>query len=116
MSNLIEEARHRYAELRFTARLGSRAVIDAFGWPVLGGPQWRPAGLQPGAVFPIEIGFILLGVVGSLASAYRISDRDYPERPGPATAPWAIVTLTLATAALWILSQPMAMRGVGLLG
>src|SRR6266480_2993441 len=27
----IEEARHRYAEeLRFTARLGSRAVIDAF--------------------------------------------------------------------------------------
>jgi protein-L-isoaspartate(D-aspartate) O-methyltransferase len=31
MSDLIEEARHRYAEeLRFTARLGSRAVIDAF--------------------------------------------------------------------------------------
>ena len=31
MSDLIEEARHRYAEeLRLTARLGSRAVIDAF--------------------------------------------------------------------------------------
>ena len=31
MSDLIEEARLRYAEeLRFTARLGSRAVIDAF--------------------------------------------------------------------------------------
>jgi hypothetical protein len=31
MSDLIEEARHRYAEeLHFTARLGSRAVIDAF--------------------------------------------------------------------------------------
>jgi protein-L-isoaspartate O-methyltransferase len=31
VSDLIEEARHRYAEeLRFTARLGSRAVIDAF--------------------------------------------------------------------------------------
>ena len=31
MSDLIEEARRRYAEeLRFTARLGSRAVIDAF--------------------------------------------------------------------------------------
>jgi polyferredoxin len=92
------------------------AVIDAFGSPVLGGPQWRLAGLQPGAVFPIEIGFILLGVMGSLATAYRISDRDYPARPGPPTAPWAIVTLTLAVAAIWILSQPMAMRGVGLLG
>ena len=31
MSDLIEEARRRYAEeLRFTAKLGSRAVIDAF--------------------------------------------------------------------------------------
>jgi protein-L-isoaspartate(D-aspartate) O-methyltransferase len=31
VSDLIDEARHRYAEeLRFTARLGSRAVIDAF--------------------------------------------------------------------------------------
>jgi hypothetical protein len=31
VSDLIEEARHRCAEeLRFTARLGSRAVIDAF--------------------------------------------------------------------------------------
>jgi protein-L-isoaspartate(D-aspartate) O-methyltransferase len=31
VSDLIEEARHRYAEeLRFTARLGSRAVVDAF--------------------------------------------------------------------------------------
>jgi protein-L-isoaspartate(D-aspartate) O-methyltransferase len=31
VSDLIEEARRRYAEeLRFTARLGSRAVIDAF--------------------------------------------------------------------------------------
>jgi protein-L-isoaspartate(D-aspartate) O-methyltransferase len=31
MPDLIEEARHRYAEeLRFTAKLGSRAVIDAF--------------------------------------------------------------------------------------
>jgi protein-L-isoaspartate(D-aspartate) O-methyltransferase len=31
MPELIEEARHRFAEeLRFTAKLGSRAVIEAF--------------------------------------------------------------------------------------
>src|ERR1700730_15105771 len=31
MANSIVEARHRYAEeLRFTAKVGSRAVIDAF--------------------------------------------------------------------------------------
>jgi ferredoxin len=96
--------------------IAQSAAIDAVGWPALGGPQWRWTGLRPGAVFPIQLGFILLGAIGSLALAYRISDRDYPERPGPPTAPWAFVTVALATAALWILSQPMDMRGIGFLG
>ena len=50
------------------------------------------------------------------ALAYRISQRDYPDGPALPTAPWAIVTMTLATAAIWILSQPMEMRGAGFLG
>ena len=70
------------------------AAIDLLGWPALGEPLWRWTGMRPGAVFPIQLGFILLGAMGSLALAYRISDRDYPDRPGPPTAPWAIVTMT----------------------
>ena len=92
------------------------AAIDLVGRPLLGEPLWRWTGMRPGSVFPIELGCILLGSMGSLALAYRISDRDYPERPGPTSAPWAIVTLVLASVAIWILFQPMEMRGTGLSG
>ncbi len=91
-------------------------AIDLAGWPVLGEPFWRWTGMRPGSVFPIQLGCILLGAMGSLALAYRISDRDYPERPGPPTVPWAIVTVALTSVAIWILSQPMEMRGTGFLG
>lgn len=96
--------------------IAQNAALDALGWPALGAPQWRWAGMRPGAVFPIQLGFIVLGALGSLAVAYRISERDCPGRQGPATAPWAIVTLALAATAVWILAQPMEMRGVGFLG
>jgi hypothetical protein len=59
---------------------------------------------------------ILLGTMGSIAVAYRISEFDHPDRPGLPTLPWAVVTVVLATIAVWTLSQPMEMRGVGLAG
>ena len=86
------------------------------GFAVLGEPFWRWTGMRPGAVFPIQLGCILLGAMGSLALAYRISERDYPENPGPPTAPWVCVTVALASVAIWILSQPMEMRAGGFLG
>ena len=92
------------------------AAIDLAGWPLLGEPLWRWTGMRPGSVLPIQLGCILLGAMGSVALAYRISDGDYPERPGPPTAPWAIVTIALASVAIWILTQPMEMRGIGFLG
>jgi polyferredoxin len=92
------------------------AVVDLLGWPALGDPLWQWTGMRPGAVFPIQIGLILLGTLGSLAVAYRISERDQPDRPGLPTLSWAIVTVVLATMAIWTLSQPMEMRGVGFPG
>ena len=54
------------------------AVIDLVGWPALGDPKWQWTGMRPGAVFPIQLGFILLGTMGSLALSYLVSERDYP--------------------------------------
>ena len=92
------------------------AAIDLMGWAALGDPLWRWAGMRAGAVFPIQLGCILLGTFGSLAVMHDISRRDYPDRPIRATAPWAIVVLLLAATAIWILFQPMEMRGMGLGG
>ena len=69
-----------------------------------------------GRVFPIQLGCILLGTLGSLAVMHAISLRDYPDRSARATVPWGIVVLLLAATAIWILFQPMEMRGIGLGG
>jgi ferredoxin len=92
------------------------AAIDAFGHALLGAPFWNWVGLQPGAVFPIQLGCVVLGTAGSLAMVQAISQRDQPSRPVLASAPWLVVVLMIATAALWILSQPMEMRAVSTLG
>ena len=88
------------------------AAIDLFGWTALGEPAWRWAGMQPGSVYVIQLGFLVLGACGSLALVHATSVRDYPVRPALASAPWFAVVLVLAAAALWILSQPMGMRGL----
>ncbi len=89
------------------------AAIDLMGWAALGEPLWRWAGMRPGAVFPIQLGCILLGMTGSLAVMHLVSLRDYPDRSSRATVAWAIVVVLLAAAAIWILFQPMEMRGIG---
>jgi ferredoxin len=92
------------------------ATVDAFGHAFLGGPFWGWVGLQPGSVFPIQLGCVVLGAAGSMAMAQAISERDQPSKPMLASAPWVVVILLLTTAALWILSQPMEMRAVRFLG
>jgi ferredoxin len=92
------------------------AVLDLVGWAALGTPLWLWTGMRPGLVFPIEVGVILIGTLGSLALAFLISDRDHLERRVAATIPWALVTIAIAVAALWITSQPMDMRAVAFPG
>ncbi len=92
------------------------AALDLIGWAALGTPLWQLTGMRPGLVFPIEVGVILIGAAGSLALAYLISERDFVERPVLATIPWAVVTIAITVAALWITSQPMDMRAVAFPG
>jgi ferredoxin len=92
------------------------AAIDAAGSALLGAPDWRWLGMRPGSVFPLQIGVVLLGAVGSLVIAHRIAERDTPQAPSKAAAPWSAVIVALTVLALWILAQPMEMRGTGLGG
>ncbi len=90
------------------------AAIDAAGRALLGEPDWRWLGIRPGAVFPLQFGAVLLGAFGSFLLVHRISDRDHHDRAGRAGAPWVLAIVGLLALALWILAQPMEMRGTGL--
>jgi ferredoxin len=92
------------------------AAIDAFGRAALGEPAWRWVGMQPGSVFPIQLGFVLLGAAGSLGLVHATSLRDHPSTATRASIPWLAVVALITTTALWILSQPMEMRAVSFIG
>ncbi len=77
-------------------------------------------------LFPIEAVFLYLGATGSLILAFQISQREGAAQgtaPGAGQAeggagpsllpalPWMALTLLLLAAGLWILIQPMDMRG-----
>jgi ferredoxin len=92
------------------------AAIEATGRALLGEPDWRWIGLRSGAVFPFQLGAVLLGALGASALAQRIAERDFPSRAGRAAAPWILIVIALTAIALWILGQPMEMRGTELGG
>ena len=92
------------------------AMIDFAGMPVLGEPVWTLTGAPPGLVFPIQLGCLVVGTMGSLAVARRISVSVVPARPTLASLPWASLIMALAVMATWTLSQPMEMRATGLQG
>lgn len=91
-------------------------ALRELGWPILGRPDWSLAGLRSEAVFPLELGMLGLGLVGSLLVTARLAREWAPARPLGAFAPWAVLHLALFAAAVWLLSQPMEMRGTFLGG
>jgi hypothetical protein len=89
------------------------AAVELAGRPLLGGPYWSWVGMRPGTVFPIQLGFILLGTVASLGTAYRVAH----DRSGHGlrdSAAWGLVTIVLAAFTIWVMWQPMEMRGIGI--
>jgi len=86
-------------------------VLLDLGIPLFGSPMWHLTGVPQELVLPLEFGFLSLGALGSLLVAYRIAARDHPERPVAAFVPWAVLSFMLWLAALWLLNQPMEMRG-----
>jgi hypothetical protein len=94
----------------------TQRALAAVGWPVLGEPHWRLTGIPGRVVQPIELGFLVLGLAGSLLVTMRLAQDDSADRPMRVFAPWAVVSVLLFGAALWLMFQPMEMRGVFLPG
>jgi hypothetical protein len=91
------------------------AAIDAIGWAILGEPAWGWLGVRAGLVPPLQVGAVILGGIGTASLIHRISERDYRGHAAAAGAPWLAIAVGLTALALWILLQPMDMRGTGFL-
>jgi ferredoxin len=87
-------------------------VADLAGVPLLGTPRWSlgPV-LPPALLYPLEIGFLGMGWFGSLLVAYRLANGRLR-----AWLPWAGLLSLLFAAALWLMGQPMEVRGTFLVG
>jgi cytochrome c oxidase assembly factor CtaG len=83
---------------RFAADLG-------LTW--LGEPAWGAACCRPVTpwLLPLELLFLDVGLLLSLYTAYRLAPTL------KALAPWALLLVLLFAAGVWILFQPMEMRG-----
>ncbi|MFC2037564.1 FesM, partial [Chloroflexota bacterium] len=92
-------------------------IADVLGSPLLGVPRWELGPLLPvGWLYPLELGFLALGWFGSLLVAYRLAAKDQPHRPWGVFGPWAVLVSLLLLAAIWLMGQPMEMRGTFLVG
>jgi Fe-S-cluster-containing hydrogenase component 2 len=92
------------------------AVLQTFGAALFGEPLWQMGGLPESIVFPMEVGFMSLGLLGSWAVAWSIAREYSSNRTKAVFAPWAVVNLLLYASAMWVMSQPMDMRGTFLGG
>jgi ferredoxin len=91
-------------------------ALAQLGWPVLGDPRWTLVGLPRMVVEPLEFGFLLLGLAGSLLIAWRLAEDDSEEHTLRAFSPWAAVCVILFAASVWLMLQPMDMRATMMAG
>jgi Fe-S-cluster-containing hydrogenase component 2 len=83
----------------------------SLGWTVLGSPRWSLIGLPKNVVHAFEYGFLSLGLIGSLLVSYRLAESGVTRHPYRVFSTWASLAAILWVAALWLISQPMEMRG-----
>jgi polyferredoxin len=95
----------------FTVVPVTQNALARLGWPILGEPLWRLTGMPRAAVQPLEIGFLMLGLAGSLMVTHHLATEDAPGQPMRAFLPWAAVCVLLWIGAMWLIGQPMDMRG-----
>ncbi len=96
----------------------SQSFLNDSGFAV-GSPQWQLGPIvPPDWLFPIQTIFLYLGLLGSLVVAFRIAVDHYKQRQVALRAfiPWGLLSWLMLAAALWIMFQPMEMRGTIFMG
>jgi hypothetical protein len=91
-----------------------RFLVD-LGFTGIGQPTWVASCCRPVADWlpSLEILFLDFGLLLSLYAGYRIAQSQSP-RPAQALKaflPWAVLMVVLFTVGVWIVLQPMQMRG-----
>ena len=94
----------------------TQSAVASLGSPVLGEPRWSLVGLPQTVVHMLEFGFLSLGFVGSLLVSYRLAEADRGCHLMRTFSCWAGVSVILWSMALWLIWQPMEMRGTVLGG
>ena len=85
-------------------------AVASLGKPLLGTPLWTLTGIPARLVQPLELGFLLLGLLGSLMVAHSLAEDEGVRHPVRAFVPWAVICLLLWGAGVWLMLQPMEMR------
>jgi hypothetical protein len=93
----------------------TQRFLAALGWPLAGEPHWIASCCRPAADWLPRLEIVCLGVglLVSLHTAYRLA-MGQAARPGMAIrafVPWGLLILLLYAAGVWIVCQPMQMRG-----
>jgi hypothetical protein len=80
-----------------------------------GAPNWSLGPLIPGEwLIPFELFVLEIGMLVSLVLLYFIARATFPtvRKARRAFAPWAVTAVLMTAAGAWIMTQPMAMRGM----
>jgi hypothetical protein len=109
------------AHYLFHFLIGGLAIIPVtqeylafLGLPFAGTPQWALGSLVPDSwLLPIELLVLELGLLVTLGVTFRIARRETDSRTEAVRAfgPWGLLALLLSFAGIWLLLQPMEMRG-----
>lgn len=92
----------------------ARRTLADLGLPAGGEPDWGAGTmLSEGWILPLELFFLQTGLLLTLVVGFRIGRREEGGTNGALRAflPWAVLATLLALAGLWLLTQPMEMRG-----
>mgnify|MGYP001159232400 FL=1 len=97
----------------------TQSFLTDMGLPILGTPRWDLAALVPVEwTDPIEVAFLIGGLLGSLWAVRRVAVDHYRGRrkTRAAALPWVVLCILLFAVGLWLMSLPMEMRGTMLAG
>jgi hypothetical protein len=105
---------HLFTSYGTIVPVAQRMSLD-FGLAALGDPAWQRACCAGVADWIVKFELLSLdfGLLVSLLVAYRIaaSDARSTWRAVKAVAPWALLVILLFAAGVWIVTEPMEMRG-----